>query len=153
MGKGDPSIMDGSPRKPMEPILNRANWYSITAYTACITISVLFVFLFALFYSGYDEVICNNIAFFTLALAQLLHPLNLIELKDKYFDNEIIKNPHLWSAVLFCIVLLLGAYQVDRVSQILNLVSLSIDHLYLILGGSLLPLLLIRLAKMSRIIS
>jgi len=153
MGRGDPSIMEGTPRKPMEPIISRANWYSIVVYSTCITISVLAVFLFALFYGGYDEIICNNIAFFTLALAQLLHPLNLIELKDRYFNNEIIKNTHLWSAVLFCIILLLGAYHVDRVSQILSLVSLSMEHLYLIVGGSLLPIVLIRLAKISRIIS
>ena len=152
MGKGDPSIMDAKPRKPKEPILSRENWFSIAAYSVGITLSVLAVFLYALLYRGFSGEICNNIAFFTLALAQLLHPLNLIEIKDNFFKNEIVTNPHLWSAVIFCMAILLGAYHIGPVTQILNLVSLSMEHLYMIVAGSILPLILIRLAKISGLI-
>ncbi|MEP1097333.1 MAG: cation-translocating P-type ATPase [Cyclobacteriaceae bacterium] len=152
MGKGDASIMTANPRDPKEPILHRKNWMSIIGYSIALTASVLGVFLYALLYRNYDPVTCNNIAFFTLAFAQLLHPLNLIELGEKFFSNSIIRNPHLWSAVAFCTIILLGAYFSDSISQLLNLTTLLSEQWYLIAVGSIAPLVIVRVMKLARII-
>ncbi len=152
MGKGDPSIMKNAPRDPKEPILNAKNWVSIGAYAVVITISVTGVFLYGIFYGGFDPVACNNMAFFTLAFAQLLHPINLIETRDRFFNNEIIKNPHLWSAVIFCSVILIGVYFVHPFNELLMLDTLTSDQWQLIAIGSLAPLVIVRILKVLKII-
>ncbi len=152
MGKGDRSIMKIPPRNPKEPILNRGNWISISMYAVVLTLSVMGVFLYGAFHLNFDSAICNNLAFFTLAFAQLLHPINLIEIKDNFFNNEIIENPHLWSAVLFCSIILIGVYYTHPLNELLSLNKLTLHQWQLIGIGSIAPIIIIRLIKLLKII-
>lgn len=152
MGKGNPSVMEFPPRNPTEPLLNKKNWKSIIIYAIVLTVSVLGVFLYGLFYENYSNAVCNNIAFLTLALAQLLHPLNLIRAKDKFFKNDIINNPHLWAAVVLCIAIITAVFYIPYTNEILALQVLNMEIWILIAIGSIAPVLIIQFLKQIKLI-
>ena len=96
--------------------------------------------------------IANTVAFFTLAFSQLLHPFNLIEAKSSLLKNKITQNPHLWAAILFCVLLLVLAYSIPLFHELLTLKWILISHWILIIGGAVFPVLVIRLLKILRLV-
>jgi P-type Ca2+ transporter type 2C len=153
MNEGSNYVMKRRPRHSNEPMLNRKNWFSIFAYSFFITISVLIVFLYSHFYENSSGAISNNVAFFTLAFAQLLHPLNLASAKTSFFENEVTRNLYLWIAVAFCTALIFFAYFVKPFSTVLSMQTLPSEIWFLIGAGSVLPLLLIQIAKRTGLVA
>jgi Ca2+-transporting ATPase len=147
MNEGSYYVMKRKPRSPREPMINRKNWLSIFAYSFFITVSVYGVFLYSHFSQHLSAEISNNIAFFSLAFAQLLHPLNLASRKVSFFRNEITRNPHLWAAVAFCALLILLVYFVRPLNTVLSLQNLPLEAWMLIGAGSTLHLFMIQIAK------
>ena len=139
--------MKQKPQKPEEPLINKKNWKSIFTYALALTVSVFAIFLFCHNYKRYDDDLCNNIAFFSLAFAQLLHPLNLASSKESFFKNEITGNPHLWIAVAFCTALILGVYFIYPFNSILSLQQLTGEMWLLIIIGSSFHLVIIQFLK------
>jgi Ca2+-transporting ATPase len=89
----------------------------------------------------------NNIAFYTLAFAQLVHPINLIKRSDHLLKNEIVQNRYLWFAILFCTLLMVGIYWIQPVKSALNLDPFHVDGILIIAIASILPILIIRILK------
>lgn len=152
MGGGKPSIMEGKFHEPEEPILSGKNWKSVILYSVVMTVSVLAVYSYTILALGADNRTSNSIAFFALAFGQLWHPLNLIEKRDNFFRNEIIRNKHLWMAVIFCSVLLLLTIVIAPVKEALQLSYLHEAEWRLIVIGSIAPVFLIRLMKQFKLV-
>jgi len=147
MGAGGHDIMKHRSRNMNEPILNHKNWAAIVIYSGVMTLSIMTLFYYSIFYLEHDAVTSNNIAFFTLAFAQLWHPFNLIGRRDHLIRNEIVQNKYLWSAILFCVGLLAAAYAMPALNEVLQLTSLSLDVWTYIMIASMLPLVIIKILK------
>ena len=147
MSDGSKSIMEGKVYENNEPILKKENWTSVVVYAAVLTIAVMSVYLLAIYQFGYSLGVSNNIAFFTLALTQLWNPFNLIEKRDKIHKNEIVRNPHLWLAIIFSIGLLIAAYSFAPLADLLRIETLNLNQWMMIIVASLLPIPVIRALK------
>lgn len=153
MGQGSKGLTLQQPRALGESILTRSHWKSLSIYAFILTISVLGAFFYALEVKDYDPAQANNVAFFTLAFAQLIHPFSLIKREESLFRNGIVRNPHLWVAIVFCSALLLLSGVINPFNQLLNLQPISGEVVWIIGAGSLLPLILIHLLKRLRLLS
>lgn len=153
MNEGKANVMKRKPRNPDEPMINRKNWISIFSYSFFITISVFSVFLYSHLVLEFPATISNNIAFFSLAFAQLIHPLNLASRRVSFFYNEITRNRYLWGAVAFCMLLIFLAYIIEPLNEVLSLEKLPPTAWVLVAIGSVLHLGIIQLAKRTNIIS
>jgi Ca2+-transporting ATPase len=98
-------------------------------------------------YLNYEAAICNNIAFFSLALTQLWHVLNLSSRKVSFIKNEVTRNAFVWYALILCIIIIVVFYLVPSLKEILGLQTLDTTMWLIILGASFAPVLLIQLFK------
>ncbi len=153
MGEGNPSIMQKPPRDPKEPLLTRKNWMSISVYSIVMTASVFSVFLYSHYYKEVSDVISNNIAFLSLAFAQLIHPLNMISARENLFRNDITRNPHLWMAVIFCTAIIITVFYIPYTKEILSLHTLDAASWVLVGIGSVTPLIIVQILKRLRIVA
>lgn len=147
MGGGNAGIMKGKFRDSNEPIITSADWKAIAGYAFVLTATVLGVYVFSLKILHFSNVLANNIAFYTLAFAQLMHPLNLIKKSDSIFKNEIVSNPHLWLAIVFCSILMILAYWLPPIREALDIGYFDFEAIVLIAVGSFIPVVAIRLLK------
>ena len=147
MGKGNDSVMHKPPKNPHESLLTRRNWISIAAYAMALTVAVLGAFLYASYVLRYDDQTCNNIAFFSLAFAQLIHPINLISTNESIYRNDIVRNIHLWAAVVLCFFIVGAVYFMPYTQEVLNLGRLNGTSIILIAIASILPVIIIQPLK------
>lgn len=71
LGKGTPGVMSRPPKDPEEPIITKQNWMFVGLYGIIIAVFISGAYLYAWFHWEESKEICNNIAFFSLAFAQL----------------------------------------------------------------------------------
>jgi len=147
IGKGSGNIMEKPPKDPDEPIISRKNWLTTTVYGLVISIFVIASYIFALEVMDLSKEICNNIAFFSLAIGQLLHVFNMREADEPVFINQVTKNKYIWYALAFCIIMLLAAYFIPVVSKALSFERLEPATWLLIAITALLPLLTNQIIK------
>lgn len=147
VGKGNPGIMKDPPKDPEEPILNKNNWIQIGLYGLIITICVGGAYFFAHYVWNESETVTNNVAFFSLAIAQLLHVFNMREGKEHLFKNQVTRNKYIWMALAFCFSALAAAYFIPAVADILSLSQLAPRAWLLIVITSVLPLIIIQSIK------
>ena len=145
-------VMKQKPRDSAEPILDAKKWISIIVYAVAITISVLSVFVYGIYVCDYSSQVCNNIAFFSLAFAQLFHPLNLSPVKESFFKNEITRNVYLWMAIAFCIATLFLVYFISPLNSVLSITKLDDGPRLLIFIGSTFHIIILQLLKRTKII-
>lgn len=129
LGKGEADIMTQPPRKPKEPLMNRQDWYSTMVYGLCISASVLGIVIYADFVLELDAITVNNMAFYTLVLAQLFNVFNMPKRQESFFANEVTKNPWVWGALLLSLLITLGAYFISPVAKVLSLQTISFELL------------------------
>jgi Ca2+-transporting ATPase len=147
LGKGNNLIMKLPPRNPQEPIIIKKDWFTITAYAVLLALPILLVTWYCSYYLNYNAKICNNITFFSLALAQLWHVLNLSSRKISFINNEITRNKFIWSALLLCITIMAVFYFASPLNTILGLQMLSVNTWLIIAATSITPVFLIQLFK------
>jgi Ca2+-transporting ATPase len=147
LGKGDKYIMHQNPKDPKEPIINKKNWVAMGAYGVIMASIIIGVYLFALFYLEESKEVSRTIAFFSLAVSQLLHVFNMREAEEKIFNNQIIKNRYIWMALAFCVIALVVAYLVPVLRETLSFETLSSVHWLIAAGGSISTLLIIQGVK------
>nr|WP_321230230.1 cation-transporting P-type ATPase [uncultured Psychroserpens sp.] len=129
MGKGEVDIMKRPPRKANEPIMSAKRWRSTIIYGLCITSAVIGITAYAHWALELSSKIINNMAFYTLVLAQLLNVFNMAENKVSFFNNEIIKNPWVWSSILISLLITIGAYYFQPIAKALFLTNLSPEQI------------------------
>jgi Ca2+-transporting ATPase len=147
MGKGNDRVMEHHSRNPDDPILSRSNWISIFMYSAVMTATILAGYYYSVHYlaDSYEE--ANTIAFFSLALAQLIHPFNLTSAGDSFFRNPIFRNSFLWIAIVLCLILLAVALFVPFLQDVLNLAMPKPRSWLIIMLASIAPMFIIRIIK------
>ena len=133
MGKGEVDIMKRPPRKANEPIMSAKRWKSTIIYGLSITAAVIGITAYAHLALQLSSKIINNMAFYTLVLAQLLNVFNMVESKVSFFNNEIVKNPWVWSAIAISLVITISVYYIPPVSKALFLTSLSLEQIVWVL--------------------
>jgi Ca2+-transporting ATPase len=147
VGEGEETIMHRPPRNPKEPILTRRHWIEMGGFSALITFSVLGVMAVALTGLGMVRERAVTISFLTLAFAQLWHVFNMRDRGTGFIDNEVVRNPWVWGALVLCTALLLAAVYVPGLNTVLKVVDPGLTGWGLILGASLLPYILGQIYK------
>lgn len=147
MGKGNELTMKNPPRNPQEPIVVKKDWTNIIVYAILLTLPIMAVTWYCSHYLKYSPEVCNNITFFSLALAQLWHVFNLSSRKLSFIKNEVTRNILVWYALLLCIIILTVFYLVIPLKEILGLQLLDTNMWLIVSATSIVPVLLIQLFK------
>ena len=147
LGKGNKLIMKIPPRNPKEAILLNKEWFTIIIYAVLLALPIIAVSWYCSYYLKFDAKTCNNITFFSLALAQLWHILNLTSNKVSFIDNEITKNKYIWFALLLCLALLAVFYSFKPLNTIIGLQLLPLNTWLIIVITSFAPVVFIQLFK------
>ena len=121
LGKGNDLIMKIPPRNPLEPIIIKKDWFTINIYAVLLALPIMLVTWYCSYYLKYDAKLCNNITFFSLALSQLWHVLNLSSRKISFYNNEIIRNKFIWAALSLCIIIMAVFYFVSPLNTVIGL--------------------------------
>lgn len=147
IGEGSPNIMKHKPKDPDEPIINNKNWVMIGLHGLVLTVFIVGSYFFASSYWGLSEEVCNNVAFFSLALAQLWHVFDMREPDEPVFNNQITQNKYIWGAVILCIIVIITAYFIPQINHILSFQELDLKVWILIGITSILPVVTIQTLK------
>ncbi len=147
LGKGDESVMKDVPKNPKEAIISTKKWIDISFYTFAISVSAISAVLYSKYYLLADDKIANNVAFLTLAFAQLFHVFNMSAVGSRLVINDVTKNKFIWLAILICTALMILVYVVPQMRLVLNLVVPSTNVLVVSGLASLLPLVLGQIYK------
>lgn len=129
LGKGEEDIMEQPPRDPKEPILTRRDWYATMVYGLSISASVIGIVVYSNFVLKLNWDIINNMAFYTLVLAQLFNVFNMPKREESFFNNEVTKNGWVWAAIALSILITLSAYLVPPIADALKLLPISIEQM------------------------
>jgi Ca2+-transporting ATPase len=150
LGKGDKTVMKRTPRSPKEDIVTHKDWIKIAWYALVITASVLIAVIYCELFITKDHQILNNVAFVTLAFAQLFHVFNMSSPRSKIFRNEVTRNHFVWYALILCTALVLLVFMVPYFRLPMGLVVLNLNIWAVAIVASILPLILIQLYKVYK---
>lgn len=148
LGKGDNTIMNNPPRDPKKLIVSNRDWYEILLYAAVISLSVVSAIYYHIYFYSADEIILNNLAFITLAFAQLFHVFNMSSKNAKLIINDITKNKFVWIALVLCISFFAIVFVVPTFRMVLKLAVLPIEVWIISIVSGLLPLVIIQSYKL-----
>jgi Ca2+-transporting ATPase len=129
LGKGEEDIMEQPPRDPKEPILTTRDWYATIVYGLSISASVIGIVVYSNFVLKLNWDIINNMAFYTLVLAQLFNVFNMPKRKESFFNNEVTKNGWVWAAIALSILITLSAFLIPPIAEALKLLPISLEQL------------------------
>jgi len=147
LGKGDKTVMKVPPRNQKEDIVTNKEWLEIVVYSVVITISVIVAILYCREYISPSPKLLNNVAFITLAFAQLFHVFNMSSLKSNFIVNEITKNHFIWFAIIICAGLMVIVFILPQMRTILGLVEVGANVWIVAMIASFIPLILIQFCK------
>ncbi|NHF59633.1 cation-transporting P-type ATPase [Flavobacteriaceae bacterium TP-CH-4] len=129
LGKGEEDVMEQPPKNPKDPIITSSDWVAILVYGLCIGIAVLGVVVYADSVLNLPSKTINNMAFYTLVLAQLVNVFNMPKRSESFFKNEVTANHWIWGAILLSLAITFGAYLVPVVATYLSLGPLSLAQM------------------------
>ncbi len=147
MGDGDANIMGRKPRDVRESLIAKKQWRTIAAYGFVLAASILGVYGLAIGRFGMAPELARTVAFLALAFAQLFHVLNMRGDDSTWLRNEVTQNKWVWAAIAICIGLVLGALYLPVLAEVLALTAPSAQGWWLILAGSLAPVLVGQASK------
>ena len=147
MGKGEEDLMNRPPRDPQEPIMTRKLWIMTVVCGLSITMAVLGITLYSHLRLQLRPEEINNMAFYTLVLAQLLNIFNMTSRKISFFINEVTQNKWIWAALVLCTIIVLISNLIPPVADVLSLVNLTLQQWGLIVLFGFSSLLLTQLVK------
>lgn len=147
LGKGDKTVMNIPPRNSKEDIVTNKDWIKITLFSAVITISVILALLYTKEYISQDDKTLNNVAFITLAFAQLFHVFNMSSPKSDFIINEVTKNHFVWYAIIICSGLMAIVFVIPQMRTVLGLAALPTNVWMVAILASFIPLILGQIYK------
>jgi Ca2+-transporting ATPase len=147
LGAGDENIMKQKPKDPKEPIINKRNWTAMAVYGVVMAAIISGVYLLTYYQFGESKELANTVAFFALALSQLLHVFNMREPDENIFVNQVVKNKYIWMALGICIAALVAAYFIPLLHNVLSFETLSGIHWLLAGGAAVATLIVIQAIK------
>ena len=147
LGKGDENIMQQKPKDPKEPIINKRNWLAMSVYGVIMAAIVTGAYLLMIYHFNESKEVANTVAFFGLALSQLLHVFNMREPDENLFVNQVVKNKYIWMALAICIAALAASYFIPLLNDVLSFETLSATYWMIAAGTSLVTLIIIQAVK------
>lgn len=147
LGKGEEDSMEQPPRDPKKPLMTRKDWYATMIYGLSISVSVIGIVVYCDFVLKLKWDIINNMAFYTLVLAQLFNVFNMPKRSESFFKNEVSNNIWVWGAILLSLVITLAAYLIPPISNALSLVPITYGQLGLTVLFALGSIVLAQLVK------
>ena len=147
LGKGHGDIMERPPRNPDEPIMTKRDWYATIFYGFSISASVLGIVVYAYFVMNLNWDIINNMAFYTLVLAQLFNVFNMPYHHESVLKNEVTKNIWVWAALILSIFITWSAYKIGPIAEALSLIKLNNEQFSLIVLFALGSFVLVQIVK------
>ncbi|GAB3990216.1 cation-transporting P-type ATPase [Spirosoma daeguense] len=146
VGRENASLMEQPPRDPKTPIMDTRDWRTVVIYALSLTIAVLGVFIIGTRYLGLSQDEGNNLTFYALSFAQLMHVFNLHSEKS-FFVNEITRNRYVWYAIGLCIAILAFTYYVPLLHDVLNIQPMTTTEFGLILVAGVVPVILTQFVR------
>lgn len=144
LGKGDKTVMERPPRDPKLLIVTNRDWITIFLYATAMTLAVIAAVFYCNQFISTDSKILNNVAFITLAFAQLFHVFNMSSAHSNLFINEVTKNKFVWLALFICTTLLVLVYAIPQVRVVLGLNELAAEVWIVSILAGLIPLVLVQ---------
>jgi Ca2+-transporting ATPase len=129
MGEGSEGIMKKPPRPIDAPILSRKLWISTALFGLVLAAGVIAITLYAHLVWQLPNAQVNNLAFYTLVVAQLIHVFNIPDRSESFFLNEVTRNLWVWGAILLCLILTGLGYLIPVLRQTLGLVPVDWQYL------------------------
>ena len=145
LGEGERDVMRQPPRDPREPVLTGAHWRAIAGFGMLLTAAVLGAFFTASALLGWAAERAVTVSFLTLALAQLVHVVNLRSRSATLFSNQIVRNRWMLGALALCFGLLAAAVYLPGLAAGLGVVDPGRRGWALAAGFALVPALAGRL--------
>ncbi len=152
MGKGSKDIMKMPPRDSDEPILTKQHWIATIFYGVSITLAVIGIVGYAHFQLKLPHLVVNNMAFYTLVLAQLFNVFNMSSTKVSFFRNEVTANPWVWLSILVSLFITYLGYYFLFLRETLTLVTITSNQILIIILFAFASLILSQIAKRLKII-
>ncbi len=146
MNKGNTHIMHHPPRKKTQSIIATKHWHAIITYSIVLTVCIFCSYVLCINYLNIEKLQANSILFWSLASAQLWHTFNL-SFGVSFRKNEVIRNKYVWLAIFICIVVMLTAYFIPPLRNVLALSPINLFQLAIILTTGLMPLIIIQALK------
>jgi len=140
VGKGTPKIMTQPPRDSKEPILTSGRWKGIVVYGFIISLVVLGAVVIGDLFLGMGTEKAVTFSFITLGFASIFHAFNMGNAGSPILNNEITRNPSVWAASGFCLILLVAAVYLPGLSDAMKTVPLTSAQWGGALGLGLIPL-------------
>lgn len=155
-GKGDDLIMRTLPRSPNEPIITNKQWGTIWVYSGIIGLcTISAVYLNQYLFSSDLELnnnINNNLIFFTLSIAQMLHVFNMASTNISFYKNDVFRNKYVWMAMGICSLILVIVYHSPVMQNVLRLEFLSATHWLVIFVAAFSSLAINNILKRTKLI-
>nr|WP_262907841.1 cation-transporting P-type ATPase [Hymenobacter sp. 15J16-1T3B] len=142
VGRGSARVMQHPPRHPQAPIMRPGDWRLAVAYAALMTAALLAAHYTGRQYVGLPAAVSNNVLFYGLATAQLLHVFNMAGVGTPLLHNDVLRNGYVWLALGLCTGLLLLSYLLPLLRHLLEVQPLSGPALLLIGAPALAVLVL-----------
>lgn len=142
VGQGSGEVMKQRPRDPQESVLTRKHWLAIGGWSVVIGSCVLIALGLALTWMGFSETQAVTVSFLTLGFSKMWFVLNLRDRNSKIWNNDIVRNPWVRWAIVFCAGLLLAAVYWPWLAGVLQTEAPGGRGWLLILGVSLVPAIL-----------
>lgn len=145
--EGSVGIMKRPPRVTGAEIIGKREWLNIILYSLILALAAVSTVLARHFYfspyaAPWDEQKANNILFFTLVSAQLIHVFNMYKTGTPFFKSEVIRNKYVWYALLLSFSILVTAYLVLPLRKLLGLELVTLTDVLLVGCGALAAFLL-----------
>jgi P-type Ca2+ transporter type 2C len=147
LGKGPVDVMNHPPKDPEEPIMTRRNWISTGIGGLVIASCVIGIYFIAHFAIGFSESMCNSVAFFSLAIAQLLHVFDMRDDSEPVFNNQVTRNRYVWGALALCAAVLAAAYLLPAIRGVLSFRWMGLEGWLLVLASSFSTILVLQTVK------
>ena len=146
VGRENASLMEQPPRDPKTPIMDTRDWRTVVLYALAMTVAVLGTYLIGTRQLGLSQDEGNNLTFYALSFAQLMHVFNL-HTEKSFFVNEITRNRYIWYALALCLAILAFTYYVPVLHDVLNIQPMTTTELSLIIAAGVLPVVVVQLVR------
>jgi Ca2+-transporting ATPase len=150
-----PHIMQRKPYSSQVSIIDKKRWSAIFVYSIIISITTIAaVFASHELLHGketWNAELCNNILFYSLIFAQILHVFNMsFERGVSFFRSEVFRNKFVWYATISCIALALLSYWIVPLRKVLEISIYGWEDWSIIIASAFASLLFIQLVKRMR---
>lgn len=128
VGRENPGVMKQPPRDRKEPILTHSHWLGVSVYGFLISLAVLGAVFIGRVFLEMDSGKAVTFSFITLGIASVFHAFNMRSSESHFIKNEITRNPSIWAASGFCLLLMVAAVYLPGLSDALKTFPMTVSQ-------------------------